>query len=226
MGELMWREEGGEFELFPVPSHKENSFNWSGKYALNNLKPATRYEAKVVAKNDLGWSRPCPPFHFATFGAEPYTNTVKGSAAISRSNLAFTIIVTYLARYLINHWWSSIMSGFSYHQEFFKSWTTKFQSEDKTSFKNLKKTSHHHLIILIFRISLSFFFKIVPHLSQIFVFSFSIFLEIFRQTKNFMKERSSSENWKKKRRRKLKEKKKKNFTKVCIGVIQCSEYNF
>ena len=67
--ELMWREEGGEFELFPVPSHKENSFNWSGKYALNNLKPATRYEAKVVAKNDLGWSRPCPPFHFATFGA-------------------------------------------------------------------------------------------------------------------------------------------------------------
>ena len=56
-----------------------------------------------------------------------------------------------------------------------------------------------------------FFSKIVPHLSQIFVFSFSIFLEIFRQTKNFMKERSSSENWKKKRRRKLKEKKKKKL---------------
>ena len=73
--ELMWREEGGEFELFPVPSHKENSFNWSGKYALNNLKPATRYEAKVVAKNDLGWSRPCPPFHFATFGAGEYLVT-------------------------------------------------------------------------------------------------------------------------------------------------------
>ena len=43
------------------------------------------------------------------------------------------------------------------------------------------------------------------------VFFFHLFLEIFRQTKNFMKERSSSENWKKKRRRKLKEKKKKKL---------------
>ena len=67
--ELNWREEGGEMEIFTVPSHKENSFNWSGKYALNNLKPATRYEAKVLAKNDQGWPRPCPSFHFATFGA-------------------------------------------------------------------------------------------------------------------------------------------------------------
>jgi len=53
-------------------------------------------------------------------------------------------------------------------------------SQKTTSFKNKKKS--YHLIILIS--DLSFFQKIVPHLSQKFVFSF---FEIFRQTKNFRK---------------------------------------
>ena len=71
--ELMWREEGGSWEGFTVPSYRLSSYNWSGKYAFTNLKPATRYEARVAAENSLGWSRPSPTFHFATFGAGKYT---------------------------------------------------------------------------------------------------------------------------------------------------------
>ena len=71
--ELMWREEGGSWEGFTVPSYRLSSYNWSGKYAFTNLNPATRYEARVAAENSLGWSRPSPTFHFATFGAGKYT---------------------------------------------------------------------------------------------------------------------------------------------------------
>ena len=49
--ELMWREEGGSWEGFTVPSYRLSSYNWSGKYAFTNLKPATRYEARVAAEN-------------------------------------------------------------------------------------------------------------------------------------------------------------------------------
>ena len=76
--------------------------------------------------------------------------------------------------------------------------------------QKFKKKSHHHLIILISDLSL-FFQKLFLTSAKYLCFLFPFFLEIFRQTKNFMKERSSSENWKKKRRRKLKEKKKKKL---------------
>ena len=76
--------------------------------------------------------------------------------------------------------------------------------------QKFKKKSHHHLIILISDLSL-FFQKLFLTSAKYLCFLFPFYLEIFRQTKNFMKERSSSENWKKKRRRKLKEKKKKKL---------------
>ena len=77
--ELNWRSENGNWEGFTVPAYKQDSFHWSGKYAFINLKPATRYEAWVIAKNSEGWSRPCPTFHFATFGAGKYTYKVRHS---------------------------------------------------------------------------------------------------------------------------------------------------
>ena len=67
--ELSWRKEGGEWEIFPIPSHRVNSMNWAGKWSFSNLETATRYEAKVMAKNREGWSRRSPSYHFATFGA-------------------------------------------------------------------------------------------------------------------------------------------------------------
>lgn len=71
--ELMWREEESEWEGFTVPAYKQNDFNWSGKHGFTGLSPATRYEARVLAKNSEGWSRPSPSFHFATFGAGEFT---------------------------------------------------------------------------------------------------------------------------------------------------------
>ena len=86
-----------------------------------------------------------------------------------------------------------ISGGFSYHQEFFKSWTTKFQSEDKTSFKNLKQNpiiaSDNNFDFG----SLFFFQKIVPHLSQIFVF-FLFFFWNFSSNKRFHEKKLASEN--------------------------------
>ena len=42
---------------------------YAGKHNIAGLNAATRYEARVAAKNNHGWSRPSPTFHFATFGA-------------------------------------------------------------------------------------------------------------------------------------------------------------
>jgi hypothetical protein len=67
--ELIWREDGGSWEGFSVPSHQINAFNWAGKHSFSGLNVATRYEARVTAKNEEGWSRPSPSYHFATFGA-------------------------------------------------------------------------------------------------------------------------------------------------------------
>ena len=67
--ELNWRKEDGEWEIFTVPAHRDNSIIWNGKWSFPDLEPATRYEARVLAKNTEGWSRPSPAYHFATFGA-------------------------------------------------------------------------------------------------------------------------------------------------------------
>jgi len=98
--ELNWREENGNWEGFTVPAYKQDSFHWSGKYAFINLKPATRYEAWVIAKNSEGWSRPCPTFHFATFGAEPYTREVGGAASIS-SHWFLTFLAALIVQFII-----------------------------------------------------------------------------------------------------------------------------
>merc|ERR1711994_954093 len=72
-----------------------------------------------------------------------------------------------------------------------------------------------------------FFSKIVPHLSQIFVFSLSIFFGNFSSNKKFHERKKLIRELKKEKKKKIKrEEEIKNFTKVCIGVIQCSEYNF
>ena len=67
--ELNWRKEDGDWEIFTVPAHRDNSIIWNGKWSFPDLEPATRYEARVLAKNTEGWSRPSPSYHFATFGA-------------------------------------------------------------------------------------------------------------------------------------------------------------
>ena len=74
--ELTWRQEDGQWEGFTVPAYKVNEYNYSGKHAFTALSTATRFEAKVSAKNQEGWSRLSPSFHFATFGAGKYTGLI------------------------------------------------------------------------------------------------------------------------------------------------------
>ncbi len=71
--ELTWRQEDGQWEGFTVDAYKVNEINWAGKHAFTGLSSATRFEVKVSAKNQEGWSRLSPSFHFATFGAGKYT---------------------------------------------------------------------------------------------------------------------------------------------------------
>ena len=111
-----------------------------------------------------------------------------------------------------------ISGGFSYHQEFFKSWTTKFQSEDKTSFKNLKKTSHHHLIILIFRISLSFFQKLFLTSAKYLCFLFPFFLENFSSNKKFHERKKLIRELKKEKKKKIKREEEKKTLPKCVLV--------
>jgi len=88
--ELMWRRENGEWEGFEVESHRLNSIHFAGKWSFSKLETATRYEAKVLAKNSEGWSRPSPAYHFATYGADmPKTSTktkeVSGTTTVMSS---------------------------------------------------------------------------------------------------------------------------------------------
>jgi hypothetical protein len=69
----MWREEGTfppswNSKTFP-PSCQINALSWAEKHSFSGLKVATRYEARVKAKNKVGWSGESPLYHFATCGA-------------------------------------------------------------------------------------------------------------------------------------------------------------
>ena len=56
-----WTEENAE----PIP---EGPYHYAGKLFLKDLKYATRYEAKVQARNTEGWGN-MQIFYFATKGA-------------------------------------------------------------------------------------------------------------------------------------------------------------
>ncbi|CAG0885381.1 unnamed protein product [Cyprideis torosa] len=67
---------------------------------LNDLSPATQYEAVVQVKNKFGWNKESEPFRFATLGAEvpqPEPNT-SGAVSLSCSVIApFILFVALLS---------------------------------------------------------------------------------------------------------------------------------
>lgn len=74
---LRVRENGEtEWKRFEVHPSSENDVIWAGKHALNGLKAATRYEARVSSSNDQGWSRPSKTFHFSTLGIGEFDKTL------------------------------------------------------------------------------------------------------------------------------------------------------
>lgn len=48
---------------------EDGPYHWAGKLFLKNLEAAQRFEARVSGRNEEGWSKPAPVFHFATLGA-------------------------------------------------------------------------------------------------------------------------------------------------------------
>jgi len=67
---------------------------WQGSITLDGLTPATRYEAKVSARNQFGYNDYSKPFHFAT--KEPRQSPSISSGSVSL--LSTILLVAVLAR--------------------------------------------------------------------------------------------------------------------------------
>ena len=62
VGTTAWRESSAK----PI---EDGPYHYAGKEFLKDLTYATRYEARVQARNDEGWSKTKEHFYFATEGA-------------------------------------------------------------------------------------------------------------------------------------------------------------
>lgn len=70
-----------EASATPIP---DGPYHFAGKHFLKEIEEATRYEARVSSRNDEGWSKPSPTFHFATKGAEPKQEGItSGSSSLA-----------------------------------------------------------------------------------------------------------------------------------------------
>ena len=59
----------GSWTKYSIVPTKEGAFYFAGKQFLTELQPATKYKARVTAKNGEGWGQPGPVWNFATKGA-------------------------------------------------------------------------------------------------------------------------------------------------------------
>lgn len=60
---------------------EDGPYHWAGKLFLKNIESAQRFEARVSGRNEEGWSKPNPVFHFATLGAEPKQEGITGGSS-------------------------------------------------------------------------------------------------------------------------------------------------
>lgn len=82
-----------------------------------------------------------------------------------------------------------------------------------------KNKSHHHLIILIFRISLSFFQKLFLTSAKYLCFLFPFFLENFSSTKKFHERKKLIRELKKeKKKKKIKREEEEKTLPKCVLV--------
>jgi len=100
-------------ESFSVEYRRENEFSWSrrevkaapkgenaweGSITLDGLAAATRYEAKVSARNEFGYNNYTSPFHFATKGAEPLQQpSISSSVSLVSAKSVFASVICMLA---------------------------------------------------------------------------------------------------------------------------------
>jgi len=81
----------GSWTKYSIVPTKEGAFYFAGKQFLTELQPATRYRARVTAKNGEGWGQPGPVWNFATKGAVPSPASVTASATSFSSSINFLL---------------------------------------------------------------------------------------------------------------------------------------
>jgi len=86
VGTTAWRQSSAK----PI---EDGPYHFAGKEFLKDLTYATRYEARVQARNDEGWSKAREHFYFATEGAEPAVKGVTGGSSGLLSSSALTLIL-------------------------------------------------------------------------------------------------------------------------------------
>jgi hypothetical protein len=77
-----------------VKAISKASNEWQGSITLDGLTPATRYEAKVSARNQYGYNDFTKPFHFATKGAEPRQSpSISGGSSVLLSSVLLAVVL-------------------------------------------------------------------------------------------------------------------------------------
>lgn len=90
VGTTAWRENSAK----PI---EDGVYHYAGKEFLKELTYATRYEARVQARNDEGWSKTKEHFYFATEGAEPPVKGVTaGCSGLFSSSLLTVTLLAYV----------------------------------------------------------------------------------------------------------------------------------
>jgi len=74
------------------PSTFSTSTSWLGTALLSHLEEATQYQARVQSRNQFGFSKPGPVFHFATKGAVPFHQPSTSSSASSLHSYSFSLL--------------------------------------------------------------------------------------------------------------------------------------
>lgn len=87
VGTTAWRESSAK----PI---EDGPYHYAGKEFLKELTYATRYEARVQARNDEGWSKTREHFYFATQGAEPPVKGVTAGSSAGLGGLATSCLLT------------------------------------------------------------------------------------------------------------------------------------
>merc|ERR1712038_1812739 len=84
--------------------------------------------------------------------------------------------------------------------------------------QKFKKKSHHHLIILIFRISLSFFQKLFLTSAKYLCFLFPFYFGNFSSNKKFHERKKLIRELKKEKKKKIKREEEKKTLPKCVLV--------
>jgi len=96
-------EEGFSWRRREVGSEPAGDNVWKGSISIDQLQSASRYEAKVSAKNKFGYSNYSQPFYFATKGADPVQQmSISGAVPLYNAAVTYAILLIYTGDAVLN----------------------------------------------------------------------------------------------------------------------------